>query len=247
MFLPVPQSPNDLIASALRAAGILGIGQEASNDDLKDGFQQLNMMLAQWNTKRAHVFAMNDYGVQCTGNQTYSIGPTGDFDIPRPDRIEAAYIRQNYQADNPVDFPLTILNSREDYARIGLKDLSSFPSVVFYNPAYPLGELFVWPVPQAIYQLHIVTRQMIPYFNDPADQVILPPQYLDAILWNLALRLCVIYRVEPGSVTGMAKASLNAITNINVEVPTLIMPSGVRATSGVFNIYGDQYSSRGGS
>jgi hypothetical protein len=247
MFQPEPQSPNDLIAAALRRAGILGIGQEAANDDLRDGFQELNMMLAEWNTKRAHVFGMDDYAIQCTGARSYTIGPGGDFDIVRPDRIEAAYIRQNYQADNPVDFPLTILNSREDFARIGLKDLESFPSLVYYNPSYPLGELFVWPVPQAIYQLHIVTRTQLIGFSTPADTIALPPQYLGAILWNLAYRLCLLYRVDPGAVEKQAMASLNAIVNINVEVPVLVMPSGVRSANGIFNIYGDQYTTRGGS
>jgi hypothetical protein len=246
MFPTVPQSPNDIVASALRTAGILGIGQEASNDDLRDGFQHLNMMLATWNQKRAHVFGMDDFSILATGAVSYTVGPGGDFSIPRPDRIEAAYIRQNYEADNPVDFPLTILTSREDYSRIGLKDLSSFPSVVYYNQSYPLGELFVWPVPQSVYEIHLVVRTQLQGFATPADMVNLPPQYLDAILWNLALRLCILYRVDPGSVTAMAKASLQGITGTNVQIPELTMPSGVRATSGVFNIYGDQYSSRGG-
>lgn len=244
-FFPVPQTPNDIIDSALRAAGILGVGQDASDEDLKDGFQHLNMMLAEWNTKRAHVYSMSMHQIQCTGGQTYSVGPGGDFSIPRPDHVEAAFITQNYQGDNPIDFPLTLLNSMEDYARIGLKKLSSFPSLAYYDQAFPVGNLYIWPVAQPQYHLTIVTRDMLQGFSTPADDIILPPQYHSAILWNLAVRLCVLYRVDPGSAAAQARATLNAITNVNAQVPTLSMPGAVRGSAGAFNIYGDSYATKG--
>lgn len=88
-------TPLDIITLALRRARVLGVGQTVSDDDAQVGFQELNVMMAQWAMQRYMVYTLIEMGRITTGAQSYTVGPGGDYDIPiRPDSIDAAFLRQ---------------------------------------------------------------------------------------------------------------------------------------------------------
>ncbi|MED5773577.1 hypothetical protein, partial [Enterobacter kobei] len=87
-------TPNDLIILALKQANVLGVGQSASAEDIQDCFALLNMMLAQWNRRRYAIYHLKTVNIACDGSQSYTIGPGGDIDTTRPNKIESAYFRQ---------------------------------------------------------------------------------------------------------------------------------------------------------
>lgn len=71
------------------------------------------------------------------------------------------------------------------------------------------------------------------------SEIIMPEEYEEALMYNLALRVCSQYQVQPQEITArLAKAGLNNIRKNNTQVPRLIMPAapGVR-TGKAFNIY----------
>lgn len=120
-------TPNDLIILALKQANVLGVGQSASAEDIQDCFALLNMMLAQWNRRRYAIYHLKTVSIACDGSQSYTIGPGGDIDTTRPNKIESAYFRQIITSPpNQIDYPLEIIRAREDYDRIYLKDMQSF-------------------------------------------------------------------------------------------------------------------------
>lgn len=70
-------------------------------------------------------------------------------------------------------------------------------------------------------------------------EITLTPEYEEALMYNLALRVCSMYQVEPISETKrLAKSGLNVIRKNATQVPRLSMPSapGVR-TGKAFNLY----------
>lgn len=70
-------------------------------------------------------------------------------------------------------------------------------------------------------------------------EIIMPEEYEEAIMYNLTLRTCSFYQMEPTSQTvRLAKAGLNTIRKNNTQVPTLSMPNapGVR-NRGSFTLY----------
>jgi hypothetical protein len=121
-------TPRDLIIDALVDAGIHGADQPASAREVNDAFKKLNRMLAQWQRQRWLIWHLVDTAVTATGALSYSIGTGGDFDMFRPDRLENGCFVRNLviPGPNPVDYPLTILESREDYSRFALKTMPSF-------------------------------------------------------------------------------------------------------------------------
>lgn len=231
----------DIIKFALKAAGILGVGQSALAEDTADTLAALNGMIGQWNRKRWLIWHLLDLSVTIDGRDKYSIGPGGDYDVPRPDRLEGAYFRQ-YTGSTPnhVDYWLQILQSMEDYGKIPLKSLTTFPQAVFYDSAVPIGYVHPYPIPNlnGIYELHVLIKDTLNQFATVDTPILLPPEYYEAIWTNLGIRLGAFY---PGAVItpqleGLAKASLATIRGANAQVPRLLMPQGMSRPP-LFNIY----------
>jgi hypothetical protein len=236
-------TPQDIITFSLKAAGVLGVGQTALAEDNADAFSALNAMLGVWNSRRWIIWHLIDVVVPSTGAMSYTIGPGADANVPRPDRIEAAFFRQ-LLANQPqfVDYPLQILESREDYNLIALKSLQSWPQFLFYDSAFPVGVLYPWPIPQAsIYELHLSVKDTLIQFSTYNQQINLPPEYTEAIWTNLCLRLAAIYpgAVVTETVQNLAKASMATIRGANTQIPKLVMPDGLGRGS-LYNIFSDQ-------
>src|SRR6185312_10888366 len=146
--------------------------------------------------KRWLIWHLIDTAFTSTGALSYTVGTGGNFNIPRPDRLENGnFIRQTIPSQpNLVDYPLGLIEAREDYNRISLKTLGTFPQWVFYDPAYPTGNLFVWPVPQAsLYEIHICTKEQLSQFTSLSQTISLPQEYMAAIHHNLVVRLRAAY------------------------------------------------------
>jgi hypothetical protein len=189
------------------------------------------------------VWALVDTAITSTGAQSYSVGPGGNISsIPRPDRLEDAFFRQTIQSQpNQIDYPLQIIQARETYDQIALKQLSSFPSYIFYDSAFPLGNIYPWPIPQsAIYEIHIVTKEAIAVFSSLGQILAMPPEHIPCMKWCLAEILRASYQLgEDKEITKMAKKSRNIIRNANTQIPNLTMPNDL-IRPGIYNPYSDQ-------
>ncbi len=236
-------TPSDIILQALKKAGVIGSGQPASAEDFNDAFLDLNDMMAQWLRERWLVWDLRTVSFVSTGAQSYTIGTGGNFNVARPDRIESAYLRQlNNTSINYVDYPLEILESREDYNKISLKTLGTFSRYIFYQSSYPIGLLYPWPLPQAsLYELFVSIKDpALMVFTSLAETIAMPPEYIAAIKFNLAVRLRVNYQLpQRDDLIVLADTSLNTIRNANAQVPRLMMPSDL-TRKGNYNIYSDQ-------
>lgn len=239
---PLPTTPRDLINLALKTANVLGVGQTASAEDMNDSFNLMNMMMAQWQRRRYMVYQLIESSRQATGQLSYTVGLGGDFNIARPSKLEFAYFRQNQNTPLPVDYPLQILRAREDFDRISIKNLNAFPMYAFYDGGFPLANLFIWPVPNNQYELHITVMQQLQQFQTVSDSIVLPPEYSAALMWNLTLELYPFYGLPANLVIqGKAEASMRIIEEANAQIPLLQMPTALRSRGGAYNIYGDFY------
>lgn len=247
---PANTTAGDLVNAAFKEAGVIGVGQTAGADDLNDGLARLQWMLQEWGRKRWLVYCLQTLSKIATGAISYTVGPGGDFDTGagtmRPPRVESAFLRQLTQAaPNQIDYPLEILQSREDYNAIALKSLQSFPSAVYYEPSWPLGRLFAWPVPQAnIYGIYGSFLTPLPVkFAAAATAFTIPYEYYNAMLYNLALRLRSFKQIPtyPGDMLpGLAKDGLNLIRGSNTQIQRLSLRD-VASARGQYNIFSDRF------
>ena len=246
---PTKTTVYDVCLQALKACGQIGIGQTPLAEDLNEAWAWLQMMLQQWDRKRWLVYHDLIKLVTSTGALTYTIGPGGAIDTGansmRPDKIEAAFLRQLTQSQpNQIDYPLELLQSMEDYSKIALKSLVSFPGVAFYDPVWPLGQLYVWPVMQStIYAAGVVIKDQLPVvFATQATMFALPYEYFAAMVFNLALRLRVKYQIPtfPGDdLKGLAKDSLGVLRGANTAIARLRIPAEINRP-GIYNIFSDR-------
>lgn len=228
----VPATAIQVIFLALRAAGRITDKQSVSDSsaDVDAAFSLLVDMIAQWQRRRWLVPNEIDVSVVSTGAASYTIGPAGDFVTPRPDRIESAFARYLATSPNPIDFPLSIIQSREDYNKITLKSWASFPQAAFYDSAWPVGALYVWPLPSAgLYEIHISLKASLGVYSSTASALGLPPEYNEALITNLALRICALNGVNPTQgLADQARAARQGLRMANFQPSVLDMPLDLR-------------------
>lgn len=242
-------TPLQILRLAFKDAGVLGVGQSLLDEDYSDGLATLNQMLAEWATQRWLVYHLRTLSVTSTGAESYSIGPQCDFDItPRPDKLESAFLRQPSNvggSGNNVDYPMRIIQSREEYNRISLKSLVSFSNSIFYDVQWPTGTLYPYPVPNAsIYQLFVSVKEPLSQIA-PADigrAYDIPDNYFGAMRYNLALRFRVSYPgdvPQPDALPGLARATLNILRASTFQIDQLQIPKEL-VRPGIYNWQSDQ-------
>jgi len=233
-----PETARDIITLAMKEAGVLGVGQTLLAEDINDGFTYLQRMMNQWQLRRWVVPSLQDISADGNNMISNTIGPGGYFNVSqKPDKINAGYFFQLNTGQTPISLPLIPIMSYEDYARITVKQLNTQPEYFFYdnqnNPTGTnnagLGNVFIWPIPSPFYEIHLVVKSDLDWPATVDSVFTLPNEYAEAIHFNLALRLCSAYGIEPKrSTIALGKAALATVRNANTQIPELIMPSGLR-------------------
>lgn len=212
---------------------------------MNDGLTRLNMLMAKWARQRWLVYQLVNLQVTSTGATSYTVGPGGNFNISvRPDRLEnGCYFRQLVQSSpNQVDYPLELLESWEDYNRITLKQLQTFPGFVFYDPGYPLGTVYPWPVPQpAIYLVNLLVKgAIVSQFASLTQTIGMPNEYYLAMYLSLAEICRTAYRLPVDPALSMrAKEAREVVRGANTALARLRQPSDL-VRPGVYNVYSDR-------
>jgi hypothetical protein len=116
-----------------------------------------------------------------------TIGAGGDFDIYRPNRIgDGTYFKDS----NNISYDVDVVRKREVYDNICDKTVqSSYPEILFYNTSYPLGILYVYPVPNQSLTLHLNQWNPLQVFETLTEVHQMPPGYKRMLAYNLAVEL----------------------------------------------------------
>jgi hypothetical protein len=159
----------------------------------------------------------------------------------RPAEINYAFARQVIDSNpNQIDYPLAILPARETYASVAMKSLQAFPQWCWYDAAYPLGQLFVYPVITSQFTIYIGYAEILQTVSSLSDTINLPPEYAQALLYNLAVMLAGAYQLQPNPVVvGLAKAALETMRTVNAQIPQMRLPRILNG-SARYNIFSDQ-------
>jgi len=211
------------VGDLIRAAGRLVAwhpGQSGNADENTAALAALNAMLDAWNAQRLAVYSIRqDTYTLVPGQQSYTIGPGGQFNGERPVRIE----RANLILPDELRSPLELI-SADKWAALSLRGLtSSSPTRLYYDRGAPLGTLYFWPAPTGGgQQVELFGWRKLARFaalNDPAQ---FPEGYEEAIQYNLALRLAQEFHVPiPDFVVHNARESLANVKRLNLPRPVM--------------------------
>ena len=212
----------DIINRSMRLIGVLESGETATASEAQDALAVLNEMLDAWNLESLVVFSIDALEFTLVVNQgTYTVGVGGNFNTTRPVKIESVTFRDITQTPN-LDIPLRTLND-DDYESIGLKALkSTWPQAYYYDRAYPLGNLFLWPVPTLANKIVLNLWHPLTQIAALSTTVDLPPGYRRALQYNLAVELAAEYSATiTAVVAGLALASKAQLKDTNAVTPEL--------------------------
>lgn len=213
----------DILNLALKDVGVVGSGQTAAPEDAADALATLNQMLAQWQVDGLKVYTQKSVSFPVTGATSYTIGPGGNVNRARPDNIEGAFWRSAGS-----DYPLSVLQSFNDYQLIAQKTLQGSPCMAHYQPTYPLGVLYVYPAPTDG-EIHIAIAEEFTEYTSVANDLALPKKYELAVRFSLAELLKVSYPEASGrmDITREAALARRVLKRSNLRIETLKQPCAV--------------------
>jgi len=219
----------------MRDLGAIAIGEVPTADEASDALTALNELIGTWKTESLVAYAMQQVETTIASNQySYSVGPGGDIDCERPIRLDAAYNRDpniNYYA-------IYIAQSFQEYSDIVAKNVNAqLIMVVYYDPTFPLGTLYVWPKSNdTSYQLNLWFWKSVAEFDDLDEEIVLPPGYNRALRTNLAIELAPRYgrEISP-ALANMAVSSKAQLKRTNLILPIMQIDSRITRQGQSFN------------
>lgn len=181
----------DLVKNAALELTIVAQDEDLSTADQAYLIAVLNRILNAWNADRRAVYATAfDTFTLVPNLSPHTIGPdTATFDVDqRPVSLDGANLVLTSSVPN-VNVPITVRDAQWWLGQSVPGLTSDIPTDVYYQPDWPNGALYFWPVPTAAYDVQLMTRVLlIDVLSDPDDDFLLPPGYEDAITLTLAER-----------------------------------------------------------
>lgn len=222
----------DLVTDALLEINIYDALDTPSPQDAAFVLRKLNRILDNWNADRAAVYADQFQAYTLTpALSPHTIGPSGTFVVTqRPVSLEGVTLLLP-----TVNSPQITISIRDQawYRSLSIPSLSTQqPTDVYYDPTWPNGKLYFYPVPNAAYQVVLWTRIVLATLG-LNDAFTLPPGYQDAITLTLAEDIAPTFEkpVAPSLAKKAQEARERIFTN-NVIVPLLVTQDSGMPTAG---------------
>lgn len=241
----------DMIQDALEMLGVYAPGETMTSADASRGLVRLNNMLDMWSNEALFCFAITEQSALLqVGVSLYTIGTGGTFNMTRPLRlIEGAGAA--YAQDSTGNNYLIAVVPRDQWNLIGNRSssqTSNFPNTLFYDPQFPLGQINVYPTPNAAYTMFWDSYLQLSTFTALTTTVSLPPGYELAIKTNLAVQIKPYWsaaQLDP-DVRLQASESKAAIKRTNMRSMVSRYDDEIVARGrSSYNPYTDNYGSRG--
>lgn len=208
----------DLVADILREIRVLNAIDVANAADTAYVLRKVNRLIDLWNAKRLAIYAVETVTFNLTiGLSPHTIGPTGTVVVSsRPVSIEPSGL--SWQ-QNGINTPITYRDMTW-WAEQRLPDLTlSFPTDMAYNPAWPNGELYFWPVPSAATEVNLQVRLVLAEVTETTT-LDLPPGYTEALILTAAEGCIGAFGVEvPPKLTVQAMDARATAFAPNIPTP----------------------------
>lgn len=188
---------NDIIRQALLSLGVISGTETPSADMAQDSLVALNQLLDSWQADRLMIYTIQRQTYPLTtGQQVYTYGSGGNFNFPRPAKIERMGIINLNNPVQPLELPLQYLTVAQ-WQEIPVKNIqSALPQYCWDDQAFPLRNLSFWPVPNVVTNAAIYPWIALTQFVDLVTKFTFPPAYAKALRFNLALDIAPEYGVS---------------------------------------------------
>ena len=232
----------DLISSALRLINVMAAGEQTPIDMANDSLLVLNDMIDSWNADRLAIYTVQSTDFPFVlGQQTYTLGTGGNFNLARPPKIEGMSTIQLTNPSTPVEIPIALYTWEEWQNQVPVKNVSgSIPLICYDDQAFPNRNLNLWPIPfDQPNSVRIYYWAALPALT-LAAAVSFPPGYRQAFRYNLAALLAAEFaQPVPAVVAEIAVDSLARVKAMNM--PELVLQSDLIPDPSGWNYKADMF------
>lgn len=205
---------------ALRLIRVCPAGEDPTADDAADAETALNMMLKTWGTNRR--LWLTTWGtIPLVADQVAYL-------VPAARRVDDMQRRLTVNPLQPIDTPMIAL-SRWDYDEQPNKQTSSIPTMYYFNPLRDTRTVYLWPPPSAQTvtqcEMRYTYQRVIEDIDSLNNDNDLPQEWLEALTYNLAVRLMPYHDVSYPDVISMAGVLYQQLTaQDQEEVSVFLQP-----------------------
>lgn len=207
--VPIQQSAQQIILSALRKTGTLRSGYNATAGELSDCLGVLQSMLDAWSAERLVVYALpytttDQNGVTLSlkaNQQKYVLGNlhgTEDFLLSRPPKIDNVSVIYTASPQTPVEIGMDMYNVKQWQAIPNKNTISLLPQICYVEPTVDATDwfLYFWPIPSQAQPIVIYPWAALNQFPNLQAKFAFPPAYNAAIAFNLAVWLAMEFSTD---------------------------------------------------
>lgn len=223
-----------IITSALQRMNAASANSEPTAEDINVGLSAFNTLIDSLSNNILNIYTTTPYRFSMVaGVQDYTLGPTGDWVVDRPMRIETAvlmaYATHNgseiTENQNTMFLPLDLVNFA-DFSSITVRKLATtWPTVVYDTGTYPNRTLRFWPVPQSTLDVELWLWSPLATYATIDDELNLPPGYERYLILKLVMELAPEFgKTITDTLMATLQEAENNIKTIN-QMPTFSQPS----------------------
>lgn len=213
----------EIIVETFEDITVLAPGDPLDETEATRALSKVTRLLDNWNAERHAVYASRLTTYTLTPNlQPHTIGPAASsptFTVTqRPVSVDGANLVLT--GSTPAVHYALNLRDEDWWRSLTIPALAtSMPTDLYYSADWPLGSIYLWPVPTTAYGLEIQTRIVL---ADLAldDEISFPPGYRDALIKTLGEMLAPSYPPAVADVEG-ARIARSRIFSNNDTTPLL--------------------------
>ncbi len=186
--------------------GALVKNEQPDSDEANDALTALNGILGTWSNFSANIYYRARETFNLTSAASYLIGSGQTFNTTRP-----VFIAEAFVSSGTIDYPLVII-PQETYDSESFKTATGIPQYLVYNNNYPYGTITLFPVPDGVQTITILSEKPLTEIATLDTSLSFPPGVERALQKNLAMELAPQYSqpITP-DLDRAAKDSLGAI------------------------------------
>lgn len=226
---------NEIVEQAFGKLGVGSEGEAITDKMYADGTKALNLLVKTWSA-REHLWKRKQGSLALVAGQAAYVLPN------KPMRVLS--IRRKVTLSG-YEVPLTGWSRQEYYDQPNKTSTTSTPVNFYYDPQRTSGTLYVWPAPST----EVAPTMTLEYdylarlddmlaSNDEAD---VPSEWLEALVYNLAVRLMPQYPVNDGNLSGLVLQTAKQLFDDldgwdNEDTPIYLQPD--YSAQGGYGYYG---------
>lgn len=216
---------SQIVETAFNTLGICQEGEALTARMAQDGMRALNLLIKTWGAQE-HLWTETEGTVTMVASQAaYTI-------TPKPLRILSVRRRLN-----GIDTPMTMMSRQEYFDQPNKTQSPSVPVSFYFDPQQATGVLYLWPAPSAAtvgqYTINMTYLRRMANMDNNANDLDMPQEWLEAVVWNLAVRLMAQYPVNNPNrmqfVIGMAEKLYADLKGWDEEPASLYLQPDVQA------------------